>query len=207
MVMQVTLTELERVKVRDAIAAAEKNTSGEIFVVVAQISDAYRSVPILWATGIGLCAPLPLLLFTRLPALDIYLIQLVVFLLSTLVLSLPPLRIHAVPPQMQRLRAHERAVEQFLAHGLHMTEARTGALIFVSLAERYAEIVADAGIATKVSQSVWDAAIANLIARIREGQLGEGLCVAVRDVGNILAMHFPPRPRDRDEIINEVVLL
>jgi putative membrane protein len=88
-----------------------------------------------------------------------------------------------------------------------MTEDRTGALIFVSLAEHYAEIVADRGIARKVSQSVWDAAIASLIGRIREGKLGEGLILAVNEVGNTLAAHFPPRPRDRDEVLNEVVLL
>jgi len=207
MVMQPTLSELERLKVRDAIALAEKTTSGEIFVVVARISDSYRSVPILWGTGIAICTPFPLILFTRMPALDIYLIQLAIFAVSSLLLSLPPFRIHAVPPQIRRVRAHERAVEQFLAHGLQMTEARTGALIFVSLAEHYAEIVADTGIATKVPQSVWETAIASLIDRIREGQLGDGLCAAVREVGNILAAHFPPRPKDRDEIPDEVVLL
>jgi putative membrane protein len=207
MVTKITLTDLERVKVRDAIAEAEKNTSGEIFVVVARVSDDYRSVPILWATAIALSVPLPLLLLTRMPALDTYLVQLAIFVLSALVLSLSPIRIHTVPLQMQRVRAHERAVEQFLAHGLHMTETRTGALIFVSLAERYAEIVADAGIVSKVPQSVWDIAIANLVLRIREGELADGLRTAVGDVGKTLAAHFPPRLIERDEVVNEVVLL
>ena len=202
-----TLNELERSNIRNAIAAAEAKTSGEIFVVVARVSDAYRSVPILWATGIALCAPLPLLLLTLMPALDIYLVQLAVFVVSAIVLTLPPIHIHTVPRQMQQARAHERAVEQFLAHGLHMTEARTGALIFVSLAEHHAEIVADAGIARKVSQSAWDTAIAKLIGEIHAGRLGEGLAVAVGDIGSILAAHFPPRLKNRDELVNDVVLL
>src|SRR6187399_1968319 len=49
---------------------------------------------------------------------------------------------------------------------LQHTELRTGVLIFVSVAERYAEIVADAGIATKVSPSVWDEAVAGLTSKI-----------------------------------------
>ena len=94
--------------------------------------------------------------------------------------------------------AERRAIEQFLAHGLQMTEARTGALIFVSLAERHAEIVADAGIAAKVPQAVWEEAIAALVGEIRTGRLGEGLVAAVGQVGAVLAAHFPPRPDDRD---------
>ncbi len=140
--MQPSLSDAERTKVRDAIQAAEATTAGEIFVVVARVSDDYRFTPILWATLVALCVPLPLIFLTTLPALTIYLVQLAVFVVLTVVLSLPPLHIHTVPRPVKRARAHERAVEQFLAHGLQMTEARTGALIFVSLAEHHAEIVA-----------------------------------------------------------------
>ena len=180
---------------------------GEIFVVVARVSDNYRSIPILWATGIALCVPLPLLLMTRMPTLDVYLVQLATFALIAILLSLPPIHIHTVPRRVKKARAHDRAVEQFLAHGLHMTEARTGALIFVSLAERHAEIVADAGIASKVPQSVWDQAVGKLIDNIRDGRLAEALALAVRDVGLVLAANFPPRRDDRNELVNDVVLL
>ena len=202
-----SLTEAERQAVRAAIAEAETRTAGEIFVVVARVSDDYRLVPILWATLLALAVPLPLLALTLLPATTIYLIQLGLFILLAVILSLPPLHILTVPRAVQRARAHDRAVEQFLAHGLQMTEARTGALIFVSLAERHAEIVADAGIAAKVPQATWDTAIAGLVAEIRAGRLGAGLATTVAAVGTVLAAHFPPRPDDRDELANDVILL
>jgi putative membrane protein len=88
-----------------------------------------------------------------------------------------------------------------------MTEARTGALIFVSLSERHAEIVADAGIASQVGQAEWDAVIAALTGEIRNGRLTQGLAAAVAGVGVILARHFPANPGDRNELPNEIVLL
>ena len=108
---------------------------------------------------------------------------------------------------MKRARAHATAVEQFLARGLHTTEARTGVLVFVSLAERYAEVIADAGIAGKVGQEVWDRAVAGLIGEIRAGRLAEGLIAAVGEAGAVLAAHFPIRPDDRNELANDVILL
>jgi putative membrane protein len=202
-----SLSEAERARIRDAIAAAETRTAGEIFVVVARVSDDYRLVPILWATLVALAVPLPLIALTLLAATTIYLVQLAVFIVLAIVLSLPPIHIHTVPRSVQRGRAHDRAVEQFLAHGLQMTEARTGALVFVSLAEHHAEIVADAGIAAKVPQSVWQDAVAALVGEIRAGRLGDGLVSAVGAVGAVLAAHFPPRPDDRDELANDVILL
>jgi len=202
-----TINDQDRARIRDAVAAAEAKTAGEIFVVVAAASDDYRLVPLLWATLAALFVPLPLVFLTLVPALQIYLGQLGAFVVLSVLLSLPPLHIAVVPPALKRARAHARAVEQFLAHGLHTTEARTGVLIFVSLAERYAEIIADTGIATKVEQKVWDAAIGKLIDETRAGRLAEGLVQAIADAGAVLATHFPPRSGDVDELPNDLVLI
>src|SRR5205085_463078 len=82
---------------------------------------------------------------------------------------------HIVPRRTQHERAHTEALRQFFAQGLHQTENRTGVLIFASLAERYAEIVADAGINAKVTPQVWDQAIAALIAGMKQGRAGDGV--------------------------------
>ena len=116
--------------------------------------------------------PAPLIYFTLWPASLIYLSQLVAFIAATFVLSLPAIRIHVVPTRTKHQRAHAQAMQQFVAHGLHQTENRTGVLIFASVAERYAEIVADAGINAKVQREVWDNAIGALIAGIRDGRAG-----------------------------------
>lgn len=207
MTTEPVLSDADRARIRAATAAAEAQTAGEIFVVVARESDDYRFIPLLWATLAALCVPLPLVFLTMLPVLHIYLVQLAVFIALALLLSLSPVRMAVVPGRVKRTHAHGVAVEQFLAHGLHTTTARTGVLVFVSLAERYAEIVADAGIAGKVDQAVWDRAIAGLIANIRAGRLADGLVAAVAETGAVLAAHFPPRAGDVDELSNDIILL
>ena len=204
---QHVLTEAERMRVREAVQAAEAGTAGEIFVVVAKASDDYRFIPLLWATLAALVVPLPLVLFTALGAVTIFTAQLAVFIVLALVLSWPPVRPAVVPGRVKHGRAHALAMQQFLAQGLQITEARTGALIFVSLAERHAEVVADAGIAGKVDQAAWDGVIAALVGEIRAGRLAEGLVAAIAGVGVVLARHFPPRLGDRDELANDAVLL
>ena len=76
---------------------------------------------------------------------------------------------------MKRERAHAAAMRQFLAQGMQKTEGRTGVLIFAAAAERYVEIIADGGINAKVTQDVWDAAVAALIAAIKDGRAGRRL--------------------------------
>ncbi len=201
------LSDTERGRVRDAVIAAEAKTAGEIFTVVAEESDDYRFIPILWATLAALVVPLPLIFVTLWPASLIFTIQLGVFVVLAVVLSLPAVKMAVVPPSVKHGAAEALAGRQFLAHGLHTTEARTGVLIFVSLAERHAQIIADKGIAAKVNAGVWQAALDQLLAEVRAGRLADGLIAAVNSTGAVLAEHFPPRAGDKDELANDVVIL
>src|SRR5919202_854465 len=114
-------------------------------------------------------------------------------------------KLKAVPGTLKRHAAHQAAVEQFLARNLHVTAERTGVLIFASLAERYAEVIADEGIASKVAPAVWDEAVKALIAEAKAGRVADGILRAVGLVGEVLAAHFPPRAGDPDELPNHLV--
>ena len=70
---------------------------------------------------------------------------------------------------MQYTQAHDNALRQFLARNVHITTQRTGVLLFVSLAERYAAVVADAGIDRQVRQEDWDGVVAELVEQARRG--------------------------------------
>src|SRR6184192_101357 len=94
-----------------------------------------------------------------------------------------PVRLALVPQSVKHARAHRRAVEQFLAQNLHSTVGRTGVLIFVSVAERHAEILADAAIHEKVPEGAWDAIVADLTDHIGRGQAGDGFVRAIAAVG------------------------
>ncbi len=178
--------------VATAIGAAEKKTSGQIVCVLAHSSSGYVHVPILWATALALFTPWPLIDFTQWSVQRIFLIQLAVFIVAGLVFSWMPLRLLLVPRPVQRARAHRAAIEQFVVRGISRTKNRTGILIFVSLAEHYARIIADDGIAAKVPNSEWQAAIDALTAHMREDHIAAGFTAAIERCGGVLAQHAPP---------------
>lgn len=199
--------EKEREEIASAIRTAETMTKGEIFCVLARASDDYRYIPLLWAALAALLLPAPLILFTLWPVQIIYIAQLALFLALIASFTWEPLRFWLVPGTVKRQRAHRNALEQFLAHGLHNTEGRTGVLIFVSEAERYAEVVADEAIYRKVEPGVWDDAVAALVAAAREGRLAQGFVKSVAICGEVLAEHFPRAKDDRNELPNQLVEL
>lgn len=197
----------DKERIRAATAAAEEHTSGEIVTVLTPASDEYHYIPALWAALAAMAVPLPLIYLLALPAGAVYTAQLVVFLALVLVLRLPRLRYAVIPAYIRHRRAHRRAMEQFLAQNLHTTAARTGVLIFVSLGERHAEIIADEGIYSKVGPEVWDKAVAALISHIRSGDVAGGFVAAIGMCGEVLAEHFPPGAADHDELPNAVIIL
>jgi putative membrane protein len=195
----------DKERVAQAIRAAEEKTAGEIFCVLARHSSEYALIPLAWAAAMALVLPAPLIYFTLWPAWLIYAIQVIAFMLAALALSFPQIRFALVPRGTAHDRAHAEAMRQFFAQGLHQTEKRTGVLIFASLAERYAEIVADAGINAKVTPDVWDRAIAVLVSEMKHGRLGNGFIAAIEQCGAVLAQHFPPGTLARDELPNRLV--
>jgi putative membrane protein len=201
------LSDADRIRVIEAIRAAEALTSGEIYCVVTRASSMYRVFPLAYAASIALMTPLPLLHFTAWPAMVIYLLQLLTFLAVLWLTTRENIRYRLVPGRTRRERAHQEAVRQFAAHGLQHTELRTGVLIFVSFGERYAEVIADAGIDRKVSPDVWRECVAALVADIAAGRIADGFVQAIDRCAGVLATHFPPGAINRDELPNAIVEL
>jgi putative membrane protein len=186
------LTNADHAAVAAAIREAEKHTCGQIVCVLSHASSAYAHIPVLWSSLLALFTPWPLIYFTQWSVQRIFLAQLIVFLVAAIIFSWAPLRILLVPRAVQRARAHRAALEQFVLRGISRTRNRCGVLIFVSLAEHYARIVADEGVAQKVHASEWQAAIDALTMHVREGRLAEGFIAAIERCGAVLAEHAPP---------------
>jgi len=201
------LTPEEQAAISAAIAAAEAKTSGEIVVVAAVASDGYRSFGVLWAALLALAVPMPLIFASKWPVEIIYLLQLIVFFVCLVLFQLRRLRYALVPRAVKRARAHQRAVEQFIAQNLHTTEGRTGVLIYVSFAERFAEVIADTGIYRKVPPSTWEDVVGELTNHLASGSIAEGFIRAVERCGKVLAKHFPPGTADSNELPNHLIIL
>ena len=230
--MVMTLTPNAQDRIAAAIAAAEARTSGEIFCVLARQVSSYRDVSLGWAAAAALIVPLGLIPLgfrsSGLPglgdgwqaahlaaqevsvgqALAAYaLLQAAVFVVTYLLARIPPLRRWLTPAAVRRGRVRKAALQQFLAHGLHVTEARTGVLIFAAISDHQVEVIADEGIHSRVDQGVWAEAVAALAGGLRRGEPAEGFEAAIALCGEVLAEHFPPRPANPNEVADRLVLI
>jgi uncharacterized membrane protein len=98
----------------------------------------------------------------------------------------------------------QRALEVFSSLGVWDTEANNGVLIYLLLADRDVEIVADRGYNGKVSAAEWSTVCETMERDLRAGQFEAAGIDGVREAGRLLARHFPPAPggRDQDELPN-----
>jgi putative membrane protein len=121
----------------------------------------------------------------------------------------PALRYRLLSRRTRNERAHALAMQQFRRQSLQKTEGRTGVLIFASMAERYAEIVPDAGIAQKVPADAWETIVDGLLTAVRQGRPGDGFVAAIEQCGALLARHLPavPGAANPDELPDRFVEL
>jgi putative membrane protein len=200
-------TPQEEQRVADAIAAVERKTSGEIVAVIAPHSDDYLHVPFLVAALIALIVPWPFIYLTWFSMQGVFLIQLLVFAAALAVVLPGRTRMWFVSKQAAREQAHRRAVEQFVAQNLHTSQGSTGVLIFVSLAERYAEIIADKAIDAKVDPKTWQTIVNQLTADLGDDNAAEGFVTAIGTCGQHLAHHFPPGSGVTNTLPNHLIVL
>jgi putative membrane protein len=196
----------DQARIEAAVRAAEARTAGEIVVVIAPRAGSYRSVPLLYALIAALLAPWPLIWLSGLSAARIFLVQLAVAVVTLCLAAWGADRLLLVPEAIKRARGREAAAREFARGRLTATRARTAVLIYVAVAERYAEVVADAGVAARVGEAAWREVIVALVERLRAGEPALGLLAAVERVGAILAEHVPASPGDRDELPNRLIL-
>ncbi|MDI1285129.1 MAG: TPM domain-containing protein [Reyranella sp.] len=201
------LSAQERVRIAAAIRAAEARTSGEIVCVLARTSSDATALPVFVAAVLALALPWLLVALTTLSVHEILSIQVLAFGVLAIVLCLPGVRAALMPRAARRGVAHRVAMDQFRARGIARQKDRCGILIFVSLAERYARIVADEGIAGRVPQAAWQGAVDVLISHAREGRVADGFTTAIERCADVLATHFPATGAPRDDLPDRIYIL
>jgi putative membrane protein len=225
MVMEISAADRERIS--KASTAAEAASDGEIVAVTTPLSDSYHDVALHWAL-VPLFAvlawaawrPTALEWWYRLlfggwqpdPSMGELLTLLLVFAalkftIALLILKWMPLRLALTPAATKHRRVRRRAVTIFKAAAERRTENRAGILIYLSMGEHRAEIVADEAITKVTTPETWGEAMATLLADVREGRPGEGICAAIEQIGSVLAEHFPKTATNPNEIPDKLIEL
>ncbi len=219
----------EHDRIAKAIGDAETRTSGEIFAIVTDERPRYGAVALGAATLAAFALPLIAVLLGLEPArlvpfdggwhqgsprvellrsIEAYAaLQALVFIITLALTWFTPLGLWLTPRSIRRERVHGEAMKQFLSRGLHVTAERTGVLLYVSLADHVAEVVADEGIYRKVSPELWGDTILALIEGIKTGRAADGFVRAIEIAGAVLAEHFPPRAHNPNELPDKLIEL
>ncbi len=221
------LSEADHILVSDAVSAAERGTDGEIVTIVTDLSDKYHDAGLHWAIGatflaLALLAVFPEKLIALLTWMaggwdheftlgevlpTIFIILVIKFLAVRYILAWMPLRLALTPRATKARRVRRRAIQYFKVGAESRTAKKTGVLIYLSLGEHMAEIIADEAVHRAVPAETWGDAMAALIDEVRAGQPGKGMAAAVGQVGAILAAHFPKDAADPNEIPDRLIEL
>ena len=128
------------------------------------------------------------------PALGIrigFVIDAAVFASLLLTLDWLPLRLRIAPASVKHSQARRLAHREFAVRIAGASHHRNGVLFFVSLGERYVEVIADRDIHSRVASDTWDRLVADFIAAVKAGRLAQGFIAAVETCGDILETHYP----------------
>ena len=221
------LSEEDHKKVSAAIAAAELQSDGEIIAVATPLSDSYHDVALHWAVlalfaVLAFSAAFPALLdwwldlilggwrpepSVREALTFVMILAVLKFTVVLLLLKYMPLRLFLTPGATKTRRVRRRAISIFKAGAERRTIGRTGVLIYLSMGEHRAEIVADEAITKVTTPETWGEAMADLIVEVKAGRPGDGIVAAVGHVGKVLAEHFPRSAADTNEIPDKLIEL
>jgi putative membrane protein len=217
----------DRARVSAAVGAAERGSNGEIVTIIADKSDSYHDVGLHYAVLAMLLVPALLAILPQSAAdrtlglfaawdeavtrgallAALFVALALTFLLVRYLLAWPALRMALTPGATKTRRVRRRAVELFRAAAERRTTGRTGILLYLSLLEHRAEIVADEAIHSKVAPEIWGEAMAALLEQVKAGRPADGMARAVEMIGAVLAEHFPVGEGDANELPDRLITL
>ena len=210
------LTEEEQKQVIKSVQAVEKITSGEIVPMVVSSSYHYPlatmigslAVSLILATGFTVAVSI-LRMWESLRTFDLWIFPAVFgagFLIThELLKRLPLLKRPFITKREMEEEVEEAALTSFFRKGLNNTRDQTGILIFISVYERRAWILADRGINEKVPPESWKEIVDVVVTGIRQNRQAAALCEAIGRCGKTLKTHFPIKADDTDELDNLII--
>ncbi len=203
----------EQKRICEAVHRAELKTSGELVPMLVSKSHAYPLAPI---RGGALVALIMALLLTA-PLAEMFWLEssnlwvfLGLFLPVFCVVHLVIERSHRLKrwflfPGEMDAEVQNAAFAAFFRERLYKTRDENGILIFISLLEHRAWIIADTGISDRIDHEQWQNAVSIITRGIREKKQCDALCQAIEMIGDILEKEFPVRDDDMNELHDLII--
>ncbi len=190
--MKKPFTPKEHQRIDAAIAELGRSTAANLRVVVTRVSDRYSLYPVAWAAiGAILLGGLVSLLRPDIASRTMVAIQLWFLIVITLLLNWLPIRLWIVPEQVKHAHARQLAHREFNAHAMANPKQQHRILLFVSLGERYVEIVADHETHALAPAGAWNKIVDEFLTTVKAGRVADGVLDAVAACGSILKTQHP----------------
>lgn len=198
-------------KIEAAIEQAEKNTTGEIVPMVVSRCSHIGHVPYMM---MALMVAIFLSIALFISRMDWFLVNdlwLILGSIMAMVLGygfahLDSVTRFCIPQDDQWHQVDRRAELEFFEAGLQKTDGRTGILLFVSILEKRAVVLADKGISAKLPADTWNGIVQKLVDSVGHGKMEDGLSLAIARCGEILTEHFPVGAGGRNELLDHLII-
>ena len=199
----------EEEQIMESIQSAEQKTSGQIAWAVFQRSSSYEDVPFKSGLFVAFLGVILGMVFGKIHgwgyeyALGEVFLS---FILGMFLAKIPHVRRLFISKERMRRRVEERAFATFVRSNVHTTKLNNGVLIFVSMFEKMAIIVADVG-ANNIpdSKKVWNGMIDTILQSMKRTRLSVGIKRAILMCGDFLGKHFPRTPDTQNEIQDTLI--
>lgn len=210
-------------RIRESVIQAEKETEGELVLALAYESDSYAYWELSSALAFASIVFAVLLPFAesieealnwvfwagaswQLPVFYALAVFCAAILFSRLANTGFMDRL-LVPKAVQMRAVRDRSLRCFAESGVFNTQSHSGVLVFISYMERQVRIIADTGIAERISHGMWNSISDEIASLIAEGKAEEAFITASRRCGTLLAQFFPSESDNPDELSNGLIIL
>ncbi|MBR7064040.1 MAG: TPM domain-containing protein [Treponema sp.] len=223
MLKRLSLSKEDLEEIKDAVQKAEMNTTGEIQTAIASESAHYSFWELLASVCVGAFVFAILIPFAGVIGSFIEKFSWVrhewevsaycgafsfaCILFSFYIFNIPFFDRIVIPKRVMKRCVTHRAFRFFAESGVYDTENHSGILIFVSYLEREVRIIADRGIAEKISLDLWKLISDELSSEIKSGNVKQGFINAIEKCGNLLAEKFPAKKDNLNELQDALIIL
>ena len=195
------LTDLEKEKITAAIRAVEDASEGELVTVITPRSDDYWYIPSLCASLIALLVSAVAAYFGLIQSASVLVMsQFMMFVFLAVVFRWPPLMMKVIPRSVKHHRAMLKARALFELEGVHLTRGRNGIMLYVSVAEKYVEVIGDRGISQHVSEAQWQEIVSGFTDHVRRGEVCQGYLTAIAHCGELLKRYCPETGSSAEDV-------
>jgi putative membrane protein len=211
----IKLSEQDKIRISEAVRAAESRTTAEIVPMLVARSGLYRDAQHRAGLALALVTLTGLLMGERLwpfwgwqtaDAAWLILAVLLAYALGSWCGLLPSVIRAVTSSERLRRKVHLRAQQAFAQHSLSRTRQRTGVLLMVSLLERQVYVLSDSGIGPAITPSQWNEVVEAVVSKLRANDIAAAFCAGIERCGVLLARACPAAPGDNpDELPNRLV--